>query len=116
MDLGSYWGGRTIYSTKDYKLLIREPGTYYIRTKVRWRNGETGKFTLSAYAPVKIELEHIKPLKTFFFNYYLNVGHKSNLKDMDNDCKMASGYHSHQLYLYFINHSGKTWVIDIEFS
>lgn len=113
---GTFFGARSIYPSKKCKLDITEPGEYIIRTKVRWRNRQRNKFTLSAYCPTKIDLERIDPIKDFLCKLFKNMGQKSEKKDMGNNCSLVYSFYLHHLYIYLENKGTSKWVIDIKFT
>lgn len=113
---GVFFGARSIYPTKKCKLLITEPGDYIIRTKVRWRNNQRNKFTLSAYSPIKIDFEKINPIKDFTVKLFKNIGQKAEKKDMGNNCSLAYAFYLNYLYIYMENKSTKKWIVDIKFT
>ncbi len=95
---------------------ITQPGDYVIRTKLRWGTGKSGKYTLSAYAPLKIEIEKTEPIKNFLAQMLINVGRKAEQKPMGDGCTMASAFYSHYLYIYLNNPTNQKWTIDITFT
>jgi len=113
---GTFWGARSIYPSKQMKLDITQPGDYVIRTKMRWRYGTSGKYTLSAYAPFKIEMEKTEPIKDFLPQLLRNIAKKAEQKPMGDGCTMASAFYSYYLYVYLNNPTKKKWVIDIDFT
>ena len=113
---GTFFGARSIYPSKKCKLDITEPGEYIIRTKVRWRNRQRNKFTLSAYCQTKIDLERIDPIKDFLCKLFKNMGQKSEKKDMGNNCSLVYSFYLHHLYIYLENKGTSKWVIDIKFT
>jgi len=108
---GIYFGARSIYPNHDCKLKLT-PGEYIIRTKMRWRNEEGGDFTVSSYAPFKIELERIPPVKDYVKRMLQNVGQKLQKKqypDHPEGCVLYGGFYSHYVFTYLENKGTTTW-------
>jgi len=113
---GFWHGNRSIYPTKGSKIEITTPGEYIIRTKTRWRHGNKDKFTLSAYAPTKIEMKKISPIKNFLNKLFVNIGSKSQLKNMNEGCAKTCNNYLHYVYFYFENKGSRKWIVDNTFT
>jgi len=113
---GIFFGAKSIYPNRDCKVKLAKPGEYIIRAKVRWRNEDKGKFTLSAYAPAKINLERIEPVKNYLTRMLKNVGQKSELRTFPQfNFKLYSGFYSHYVFIYLQNDGELTWDFNAKF-
>lgn len=107
---------RSTFASKHYKVELKKPGNYVIRTKVRWDNKQTNTFTLSAYAPAKLELQHIAPIKHFLKSLFVKCARFGTKKEMKNNCSGVYENYSNYSYLLFRNKGAHTWVLDINFT
>ena len=106
---GSYFGARSIYPCYDCKVKLT-PGEYLIRTKMRWKNEKGGDFTVSSYAPFKINLERVPPVKDYLKRMLKNVGQKMEKKVYpEQGFEIISGIYSHYAFTYLENKGPVAW-------
>ena len=107
---------RSTFASKHHKVQLQKPGTYVIRTKVRWDNKQTNTFTLSAYASIKLELNHIPTIKHFLKNLFTKCSRFGNKREMKNNCSGVYENYSNYVYMFFRNKGDRTWVLEVQFT
>ena len=106
---GIFFGARSIYPCAACKVKLT-PGEYLIRTKIRWVNKEGGDFTVSSYAPFKINLEKIPSVKDYLKRMLENVGQKAQKQIFpEQGFELYGGFYSHYIFTYLKNTGKVAW-------